>query len=209
MHVSPNLPIDAKTNCYYSIQPPDVSESLAPQTQDTILNLDSYLPPANSVHSQSPISTRVHRQGGAEPSGSYGVPVPYPNFNAHPAAEDNILSLTSTGNPCQSCGRYDPSCHIIPSSSSTGSLNMEYGVEPYQQFLDPNTQYFIPQPIQPYVSNASSTVTFPGHSYDIYAAITGSSDLMMTSESANDETVTALPFPNSSYDTKYPHNYYM
>lgn len=154
--------------------------------QDTV-NLASYFPPANFVHSQIPVSTRVYR--GVDRS---HLPIPFQhgsNFNSQP--EDNIFSLTN--NPCQSCGRYDPP------SSSTSSLSMEYRVDPpayQQQLLDSNTQYFIdsfiPQPILPYVSNGPST--FPCNSYDIYddAEITGSSHLTMTA--ANDGT--ALPFPN-------------
>lgn len=171
-----------------------MSESLAPQAQDTVNLAED--------NSQIPVSTRLypsrHGHGGADPS---HVPIPYPDFNAHPLAENDILSFTSTDNPCQSCGRYDPSCHLPP-SSSTGSLSVEL----YQQFLDLNTQYFIPQPIQPYVSNVLST--FPGNSYDIYAEITDSSHLTMTS--INDDTT--LPFLNSNYDAnnRDPHSsYYM
>lgn len=183
--------IDAKTS-NTSIKPPVVSESPAfsslhvTNPQDAV-NLDSYFPPANFAHSQIPVSTRVYR--GAEPS---HVPIPFqygPNFNNQP--EDNILSLTNTGNPCQSCGRCDPP------SSSTGSLSMECGADPYQQLLDSNTQYFIPQPILPYVSNGPSS--FPCSSYDIYAEITGSSHLTMTS--ANDGTT--LPFPNFDSNSSY------
>ena len=142
---------------------------------------------ANFDHSQIPVSTLVpvyHLE--TEPS---EVPFQYgPDFNNQ--SEGNILSLTN--NPCQSCGRYDPP------SSSTGSLSMEYGVDLYQlqQFLDPNTQYFIdnfipgPQPISPYVSNASH-----GNSYgDIYAENTGSSESHFPMALENNGTT--LPFPN-------------
>ena len=190
---SSNLPIDAKISCYYSIKPPVVSESLGPSNlhvttpQDTV-DLTTYFPPASLFHSQIPVSTRVYP--GAEPS---HVPIPFQygtDFNSQP--EDNIFSLTN--NLCQSCGRYDPP------SSSTGSLSMECGVDPFQQLLDSNSQYFMSQPTIPYISNASST--FPGNSYDIYGEITGSSHLTMT---ANDETT--LPSPN--YDANNLHSYYM
>ena len=203
----PNLSIDAKTSCYYSIQPLVVSESaLTPSSlnvttpQDTVNLASSCLPPANLVpsHSQIPVSTRVYR--GAEPSQAPLLFQHGPDFNSQ--AED-IFSLTN--NPCQSYGRYDPSYYFLPPSSSTGSLSIEQDVEPYQHWVDPNTQYFIPQPILPYVSNASST--FPGHSNsdnDIYAEFTGSPHLTMTS--TNDGTPLPLAFPN--YDANNLHSYY-
>ena len=208
---SPNLPIEAaKTNCYYhSIQPPVVSESLAPpsssldattpQLEDTV-NLASYFPPANFVHSPIPVSAGVYCE--AEPSHVLIPSFQYDLDFSSQSEDSNILSLPVTNNPCQSCGRYDPP------SGSTGS--MEYGVEPYQQLVDPNTQYFVPQPILPYASNASatSTVTFPGNSYDvdIFAEIMDSSHLTMMSENNG----TTLLFPN--YDTNSPPShtsYYM
>ena len=214
---SPNLklPMDPKTSCYYSIKPPfvTVSESLAPSSlhgmnpQDTA-NLISYVPLANFDHPQFPVSTRMYRA--AEPSHDS------PDFNNQSA--DDILS--STNNPCQSCGRYDPP----RASSSTGSLSMECagGVDPYQfeqlSVLDStqNIQHFIdsfiPQPqrlILPYVSNVSSI--FPGNSHDnshdIYAEITGSPESHLTMTSANDGTTFSLP----NYDVNNPkaHSYYM
>jgi hypothetical protein len=185
-----------------------VSESIAPSSlhvatrnpQDTA-DLASHFPVANFDHFQTQVSTRVYH--GTEPSQAR-VPFQYgPDFNSQP--EDNILSLAN--NPCHSCGRYDPP------SSSTGSLSMEYGVDPYQlqQLLDPNTQYFIdsfiPQPstsIPPYVSNASSISPASVNSYndsaDIYAEITGSSESHLT-----------LPFPNYDHDSdaNNHHSYYM
>ena len=58
---SPNLPLDPKTSCYYSIKPPAVSVSLAPSNlhvtnpQDRV-NLASKFSPANF---EIPVSTRV------------------------------------------------------------------------------------------------------------------------------------------------------
>ena len=207
---SPNLPIDAKTSCYYRIQPPAVSESLAPSSlhvstpKDTV-NLTSYFPPANFIQFQIPISTEVYRE--AEPS-HWHVPSPFqygPDFNSQ-AEDDNISSLTN--NPCHSCGRYGPTSPVILSSSSTGSLSMEDGGEPFQQLLDPyTTQYFtIPQPILPYVSNvASSTFKSLGNSHNIYTEIVGSPHLTMTP--AIDETAIPQAFPD--YDANSSHNYYM
>ena len=192
----PSSAIGPETSCYHSIKHAGVSESLAPSSMHVKNPRDTadLASLANFDQSQIPVSTRVyHRE--TEPS---QVPFQYgPDFNNQ--QEDNILSLTN--NPCQSCGRYDPP------SSSTGSLSMEYGVDPYrlQQLLDPNTQYFIdsfiPQPISPYVSNAS-----PGNSYgDIYAEITGSSESHFPMALENDGTT--LPFPN--YYTDNPHSYHM
>ena len=190
---------------YYSIQQPQpivLSESIAPSylhittPQDTVINSasSSYFPPADFVHSQIPVSTQAEL--------SYYTPVPF----QYTQPED-IFSLTN--NPCQWCGRYDPSRHFIPPSSSS----MEHGVEPYQQFewLDSNlnTQYCVPLPIPslPYVPNASST--FPGNSdNDIYAdditGIVGSSHL--ASESPNDAT-SFLPFQNYDANSNL-HSYY-
>ena len=178
--------VDPKTSCYHSIKHAGVSESLAPSSMHVTNPRDTAdlasLPNSETEPSQVPFQ--------------YG-----PDFNLNNQSEDNILSLTN--NPCQSCGRYDPP------SSSTGSLSMEYGVDPYQlqQLLDPNTQYFIdsfiPQPISPYVSNAS-----PGNSYgdrDIYAEITGSSESHFPMALAIDGST--LPFPN--YYADNPHSYYM
>lgn len=194
-----HLLMDTKTSCFYSIQPRDVSES-APSSlnvktpQDTVNLASSCIPPADFVYSKIPASTQMYL--GAEPS--HGVPEPF-QYDLPP--ED---IFPSTNQPCQSyAGRYDPSCHFLPSSSSTGSLSMEHCVEPYQQWLDPkfpNAQYIIPQPILSYASNASST--FPDDLDNIYA---GSSHSMMTS--ANDGTGTTLPFPFPNYDAKYLHSY--
>jgi len=182
-----------------TIQPPVVSESVVPLHVTTPQDLD--FPPAGMGHSQIPASTRVYR--GEEPS---HVPIPF-QFDFNGQSMDNMLSMTN--NPCQSYGRYandHQSCEFIPSLSSstgTGSLSMDYGVEAYQQWPDPNTQYSIPQSILSYASNAS----FPGNSYDIYAdfmSTAGSSHLTMTS--ANDRTST-LPFPN--YDANNSHGYYI
>ena len=175
-----------------------MSESLAPSslhvtTPQGPVNLASCFPPVNCIHSEIPVS---YRDRGVEPS---HVPTSFqygPDFNIQP--EDNILSLTN--NPCQSCGRYD-----LP-SSSTGGLSMECSVDPYQQLPDPNTPYFIPQSILPYVSNASST--FPGNSYDIYAEATSSSHLTMTS--ANDGTTSTVTSPFPTYDaSSNPYRYYI
>lgn len=123
--------------------------------------------------------------GGAEPS-----PFQYdPDLNGQ--AEDIFSTHTSTGNPCQSYGRYDPNSLIFPPSSSTGGLGMEHGVEPYQQWLDP---YFISQH---FVPNMSST--FPGNSDNDIFEFTGN----LTMTSANDENT--LTFP--TYDLHG--NYYM
>ena len=196
------LPIaDPKTSCYYSIKPAVASDSLAPSSMDVTnpqdtADLASNFPPAN--FDQIPVlPTRVPVYRVTEPSESQ-VPFQYGStFNNQ--SEDNILS--SSSNPCQSCGRFDPP------SSSTDSLSM--GVDPYQlqqlPVLDPNTQYFIdsffPQHISPYVSNSSPD---SDNSYgDIYPEITvtGSSEShLMTS--ANEGT--NLPFPN--FDAYNPHH---
>ena len=151
-----------------------------------------------------PASTQVYL--GEEPS-RHGVPISFQydlDFNSQ--AEDIFpLTVRNSLNPCQSySSRYDPS--FLPLSSSTASFSMEHGVEPYQQWLDPSTQYVIPQTIPLYESNTSST--FPGNSdNDIHAAeIAGSSHLMT---SANDGTGTALYFPNYDSDANNLHDYYM
>ena len=202
-----NLPMDPKASCYCSIKRPVVSVSLTPPSlhvsnpQDTVHSA-SYFPPANF---EIPVSTRVYC--GTEPSRAQIIPSQYhdgPNFNSQ--LEDNTLPLAN--NPCRSCGRYDPP------SSSTGSLNMERAVDPYQfeQLLDPSTQPeaqyfndgFIPQRILPYVSNPSSIS--PGDSYDIYAEITGSSESHLTMMSGNEEITLPIPI----YESNNPHiSYYM
>ena len=197
------LPIaDPKTSCYYSIKPAVASDSLAPSSMDVTnpqdtADLASNFPPAN--FDQIPVlPTRVPVYRVTEPSESQ-VPFQYSSTFNNQSEDDNILS--SSSNPCQSCGRFDPP------SSSTDSLSMECGVDPYQlqQLLDPNTQYFIdslfPQHISPYVSNSSPD---SDNSYgDIYPEITvtGSSEShLMTS--ANEGT--NLPFPN--FDAYNPHH---
>lgn len=160
---SPNLPINTKASCYYSIRPPVMPESVAPlhvttpqdSSQDTPY-LASYFP----VSPESCLDNATRVYPGAETSGSYVPMIPFPDFNSN---QDNIHSMTN--NPCQSYGRYANDhqlerCDSIPlsESSSTGSLSMEYGDEPYQ-WID--TQYYsIPQSILSNVSNTSTT--FPG-----------------------------------------------
>ena len=202
---SPNLPIDTKRSCYYSIrvQPPVVSESVAPlhvTTQDT-LYLASCFPPANFVHSQIPVSERclddaARVNPGAEP---FYMPIPFPyGLDNDSQSANNILSTTN--NPCQSYGRYannDQSCDFLP-SSSTG---MEYCDERYQQWLeslDPNTYSIIPHSI---LSNHDASTTFHGNSYNdimLYAEIAGT---------ALGSDGTTSHFPN--YDANNPHSYYM
>jgi hypothetical protein len=204
---------DTKTSVYYSIQPHVVSElesalsSLHVTTpQDTAVNVASSYLPGDFVHSQIPASDPVYV--GADPS---HVPISFQydldDFNSQ--AED-IFSLTNN-NPYQSYGRYDPSCHFLPPSSSTqaGRLSMDHSVEPHQQWLpvDANTQnLIIPQPITMsyVVSNGSASSTYPGNSGNgIYDGIAGSSHL--TISSANDGTgATLVPFP-----TYNPNSYYM
>ena len=207
-----HLPIDTNTSYYYSIPstPLVASESASSKShvttpQDTVNLTSSYFPPADFDHPQMPGSTQAYL--GEEPS--HGVPISFQydlDFNSQ--AED---IFPWTNNPCQSySGRYDPSSschgHFLPPSNSPASFSMEHGLEPYQQWLDPNTQYVIPQTIPSYESNASSS-TFPGNSdNDIYAAeIAGSSHFMMTS--ANDGTETTLSSPNYDSDANNLHNY--
>ena len=186
------------TGCCYSIKP----RALVVATpQDTVVSLAS--PPADFVHPQIAASSesQVHYLG-AEPSHRVPISFQYDLDDLNTQAED-IFSLTN--NSCQSyAGQYNPDSFFLPPSSSTSSLSMEHGVEPYhwQQCPDPITQYIIPQTNPPYESYASSAFPQAGDSVNnIYAEIPGSSHLMM-SANLNDGTLTGLtlntllPFPD-------------
>ena len=144
-----------------------MSESSVTTPQDTVNLASSHLPPAGALEPS-------HEQYDTE-------------FNSQ---IEEFLAMAN--DPFQSYGRYDPSCHLPSTSTASGSLSLEHGLEPYQ--WDPNTQYFIPQPIVTYASS------FPGSSDNdmIYPEFTGSLHLTTSTSTSNNGTV---PFPN--YDPGY------
>ena len=188
-----------------------MSESVEPlhvtTPQDT-LYLTSYFPTDN-LHSQIPVSERCLDDAvDATPANCEAEPFYMPNPLAFQNGPDfNTSHWQSADNTILSDQSYD---FIPPSSSTGGSLSMEYCDERYQQWLDPNT-HSISQSILSSASNHDASTTFPGNLYNdimMYAEITGTApgSSHLTMALANDGTST-LYFPNH-YDANNPHYYY-